>query len=159
MLKRAYFRLTNQKSSSIITRLFGSISNRRDALNDKELKALRKKLEEFRERISHGLNTLENETLNKSQRDASGDLSGYSFHMADVATDNYDLEFNLDLASSEQQVLNDIDEALRKMDENTYGVCEGCNKKIKIGRLKVVPHARNCIECQTKQEKEQGFNK
>ncbi len=125
-------------------------------MNQRDLKKLRKKLIDDRERIANGLNSLEKGALNTSQRDSSGDLSGYSFHMADVATDNFDREFNLDLASNEQKTLNDIDDALKKMDENTYGICEACNCKINIERLKIVPHARMCIKC--KQE-EEGKNK
>ena len=121
-------------------------------MNQRDHKKLKKKLIDDRERIVKGLNSLESGTLNTSQRDASGDLSGYSFHMADVATDNFDREFNLDLASNEQKILNDIDNALRKIDDKSYGLCEGCGCKIKIERLMVVPHARMCIHCKQEEE-------
>lgn len=128
-------------------------------MNQKDLKAIQKKLESERERIIKGITSLEKDALNTSQRDSSGDLSGYSFHMADVATDNFDREFNLDLASNEQQLLNDISVALRKIKEGDFGVCEVCDAKINIARLKVVPQAKMCIKCKQEEEdqKKKGF--
>ena len=118
-----------------------------------ELDQFRKLLETARKKIVGDLAHLEKDSLNTSQRDASGDLSGYSLHIADMATDNFDREFNLDLASSEQQLLNQIDEALHKMDEGRYGVCETCSKPIVQKRLLAVPYARFCIKCQSEEEK------
>ena len=118
-----------------------------------DLDHFRKLLEAARKKIVGDLNHLEKDSLNLSQRDASGDLSGYSLHMADMATDNFDREFNLDLASSEQQILNQIDEALLKIDEGRFGVCEVCAKPIAQKRLMAVPYARSCIKCQSEEEK------
>ncbi len=109
---------------------------------------------ETRLKIAGDLRHLEGDTLNTSQRDASGDLSGYSLHMADMATDNFDREFNLGLASNEQQRLNMIDVALHKIKEGTYGLCENCNKPIPQKRLLAMPHASLCIKCQELEEKQ-----
>jgi DnaK suppressor protein len=122
-------------------------------LKKQELDKYRKLLQEVRVRIAEGLEHLEEGTLNKSQRDASGDLSGYSLHMADAATDSFDLEFNLGLASNEQQLLNLIDDAIRRVDDGTYGVCESCVKPIPQKRLMAMPHARLCIKCKEEEEK------
>ena len=73
--------------------------------------------------------------------------------MADMATDNYDREFALNLADNEQKVIHRIDAAIEKIDSNTFGVCELCAKKIAKARLKVVPYAELCVPCQEKQEK------
>jgi RNA polymerase-binding protein DksA len=73
--------------------------------------------------------------------------------MADMATDNFDREFNLGLASSEQDLLNQIDEALRRIEEGNYGICEVCSKPIAQKRLLAVPYARFCIKCQSEEEK------
>ena len=123
------------------------------SLDKKDLDRFKKILQEIRKKIAGDLQHLEGDTLNKSQRDAAGDLSGYSFHMADMATDNFDCEFNLGLASNEQQVLNMIDAALRKIDEGTYGDCENCSKPIPQKRLIAMPHAPLCIKCQEIEEK------
>lgn len=122
-------------------------------LKKNDLAHFRKLLEVSRKKIVGDLAHLEKDTLNLSQRDASGDLSGYSLHMADMATDNFDREFNLGLASSEQQILNQIDEALRKIDEGRFGICEVCSKPISQRRLLAVPYARFCIKCQSEEEK------
>lgn len=122
-------------------------------LKKSELDRFKKLLEVSRKKISGDLAHLEKDSLNTSQRDASGDLSGYSLHMADMATDNFDREFNLGLASSEQQILNKIDEALRKIEEGKFGVCEVCSKPISQKRLLAVPYAKFCIKCQSEEEK------
>lgn len=112
-----------------------------------------KLLETMRKKIVGDLTHLEKDSLNLSQRDASGDLSGYSFHIADMATDNFDREFNLDLASNEQELLNHIDDALRKIREGQFGICETCSKPIAQKRLMAVPYTRFCIKCQAEEEK------
>ena len=117
-------------------------------MNKQELEKFKDQLRVERQRIVSGIDHIERETLNKSQRDASGDLSGYSYHIADQATDNYDTEFSLDLASAEQQRLNEIEAAIKRVDEGVYGVCEECSKAISMKRLKAVPYARLCIKCQ-----------
>lgn len=119
----------------------------------KDLQRFKKVLLETRKKIAGDLEHLEGESLKKSARDASGDLSGYSFHMADMATDNFDREFTLGLASNEQKHLNLIDAALRKIEEGTYGSCETCEKPIPQKRLLAVPHTSLCIKCQELEEK------
>jgi len=119
----------------------------------KDLGKFKTLLEELRQKIAGNLEHIEGDTLNKSQRDASGDLSGYSFHMADMATDNFDREFNLGLASTEQNILNMIDNALRRIKDGTYGTCETCTKPIPQKRLLAMPYAAMCIECQENEEK------
>ena len=122
-------------------------------MDKEELNKLKSQLEAERAKIADGLNHIERDNLNRSQRDAAGDLSGYSFHMADMATDNFDREFSLDIASNEQGMLNRIDEALKKIQEGTYGVCENCEKPISSKRLKAVPSAKLCIKCKEEEEK------
>ena len=125
-------------------------------MTKKDLDKYKTILLKIRGKIAGDLQHLEGDSLNTNQRDSSGDLSGYSFHMADMASDNFEREFTLGLASNEQQILNMIDVALRKIDEGTYGVCEDCNKEIPQKRLMAVPHAPLCIKCQESQEKEKG---
>jgi RNA polymerase-binding transcription factor DksA len=91
--------------------------------------------------------------LRKSQKDASGDISGYSYHMADVATDTYDREFSLGLASSEQEALYEIEDALKRIEDGSFGLCEDCHRIITKIRLKAVPYARLCLKCQEAKEK------
>ena len=103
--------------------------------------------------LSKGIEHIANDALKTSQRDAAGDLSAYSLHMADMATDNYDREFALNLADNEQKIVNRIDAALEKIETGTYGNCDVCSKKISKVRLKAVPYAELCVPCQEAQEK------
>ena|SRR3989338_7870375 len=117
-----------------------------------EKEKYRKLLLALKDRIMSGMEHIEKDTLSTSQRDASGDLSSFTYHMADMATDTYDRDFSLNLATKEQRVLYEIDEALRRLKEDAYGDCESCSKPISKQRLKAVPYARHCIKCQAKQE-------
>ncbi len=87
-----------------------------------------------------------------SGNDRGGDVSGHALHMADVATDMYDREFTLGLASNDRELLYEVDEALGRIYDGTYGVCAECKKPIPATRLKAMPHARTCIKCQEKLE-------
>jgi len=120
----------------------------------KDLAIFKHKLLLIQAKITGDVSHLEKDAL-MNTRDASGDLSGYSFHMADVATDNYDQELNLGLASSEQGILNLIDDALKRLDEGTYGYSTKSGKPITKKRLMAVPYAELTIEEQEEEEKNQ----
>jgi len=122
-------------------------------MGKRDLKAYKKLLLVERERIAGEIQHITNDNLKKSQKDASGDISGYTYHMADVATDSYDREFSLGIASSEVDVLYDIGEALKRIEDGIYGTCLACEKAITKKRLKAVPHTKYCIKCQSKEEK------
>ena len=87
-----------------------------------------------------------------SGNDRGGDVSGHALHMADVATDMYDREFTLSLASNDRELLYSIDEALARIQDGTFGVCVECKKIIPAMRLKAIPHASTCMKCQEKIE-------
>lgn len=120
----------------------------------KEAKQYRMSLLKLKERITEDIKHISEDALKKSQKDASGDMSGYTLHLADVATDAYDREFSLGLASNDRDVLIQIDDALKRIEEGTYGSCEQCKKAIAKIRLKALPFARLCLKCQKDQEKE-----
>ena len=121
-------------------------------MNKRETTKFKKQLLEKREEMAGDINSIAKENM-KSIKEASGDLSGYSFHMADMASDSYDREFSLNIASGEQEIIYEIDEALKRIKEGKYGKCESCGKKIPVRRLKAVPYAKHCIQCQSKEEK------
>jgi len=121
------------------------------ALSKEQLKRFRQLLITEREKFLSELKSIVQES-SKSPRDASGDLSGYTVHMADMAADTYDREMNVHIASSEQEVLYQIDDALKRIDDGTFGICEQCNKAVSLSRLKAVPYASLCIECQRAKE-------
>jgi len=125
----------------------------KNKFNKKALNEFKKILIKRKEQINEEINHISSDTLMQSQKDASGDISGYSYHMADVATDNYDREFSLGLASNERDILYEIDAALEKIKDGTFGLCEECEKPISKTRLKAVPYAKLCIKCQKAREK------
>jgi RNA polymerase-binding protein DksA len=123
-------------------------------LNKEQTEKIRKLLLDLRDHLIDGVNFLANENLKRSNRDASGELSGYSLHMADAGTDNFDREFALSLVSSEQEALYEIAEALKRLEAGEYGRCEMCEKPIVIERLEAVPFTRLCVHCQSQTERD-----
>ena len=99
-----------------------------------------------RKEILKNVSEIEGETLRKSRLDASGDLSSMPIHMADLGTDNFQQEFSLGLMDSERRLLLEIDDALNRIENKTYGICEGTGKPISKARLEAQPWARHCVE-------------
>ena len=85
-------------------------------------------------------------------RESTGDISSYSYHMADQGTDAMERELAFMFASKSGRLVYHIDEALRRLKEGEYGKCVRCGKPISSARLKAVPHARMCIECKSAEE-------
>ena len=112
-----------------------------------------KLLIELREHVQDELALHTSETLKKSSKDNSGDLSGYGNHQADAGTDNFDRDFALGLLSNEQDALNEIEEAIIRIQNGTYGVCEETGKPINKERLTAVPFAKYSLEGQKQFEK------
>ena len=112
-------------------------------LSRKELDDYRQVLLQKRQTLLGDLSGMEQQT---SSQGASGNLSSMPTHMADVGTDNFEQEFTLGLLESEQQLLREIDEALRRIDERTYGVCLGTGNPIPKARLLAKPWAKYTVE-------------
>jgi len=125
----------------------------RKKLNKKDLGVYKKLLQKRKAEVLDAIDHASEETMKKSQKDASGDISGYTYHMADVATDTYDREFSLSLVSSERKILFELGTALKKIEDGSYGICEDCQSPIARSRLKAIPYARLCVKCQEKREK------
>lgn len=121
--------------------------------NKKELGEFKKLILKRKEETLDNINHISDDTLKKSLKDASGDISGYAYHMADMATDTYDREFSLGIASNERELLYVLEDALKKIDEGNFGICEECDSVITKTRLKAIPYARFCVKCQAKMEK------
>ena len=102
-----------------------------------------------RTEILEDVSCMENEALRKPR----SDLSRMPIHMADLGTDNYEIEYILGLMDSERKLIVEIDEALQRIEDGTYGICEGCNEPIPKERLKAIPWARYCITCSSLLEK------
>ena len=124
-----------------------------EGVTEKDLKELEKRLLEERRKIMKDMGHLENTVLKVNQRDSSGDLSGYSFHMADAGTDAMEREKAFLFASAEGRLLMEVNDALRRLYNGDYGVCEICEKPISRARLEAMPYVRLCVSCKEKEEK------
>ncbi|MBU0630225.1 MAG: TraR/DksA C4-type zinc finger protein [Candidatus Margulisbacteria bacterium] len=120
-----------------------------------ELKKYEQLLLAKRKEMLDGIEDLRKEST-KTIKDATGELSSHTYHMADLGTDAQEREKKFQLASKSGRLVYHIDEALRRIKEGTYGKCTECGKEIKAARLLAVPHARLCIDCKEKEEKEKA---
>jgi DnaK suppressor protein len=119
----------------------------------KELLEFKKLILKKKSELIDQINHISEDTLKKSPKEASGDISSYTYHMADIATDTYDREFSMSLASNDRALFYEIGDALKKIEDGTFGVCEECKNIIAKVRLKAIPYARLCLKCQEKKEK------
>lgn len=87
-----------------------------------------------------------------------GDSSAFGMHQGDAGSDAYDRDFALNLLSQEQDALYEIEEALQRVANGSYGICEMSGKPIPEARLEAIPFARLTVECQEKVEQELGRN-
>ncbi|MBI5709667.1 MAG: TraR/DksA C4-type zinc finger protein [Candidatus Eisenbacteria bacterium] len=122
-------------------------------MTEKDLKEFEDRLLAERKRIVKEMGHLESTVLKVNPRDSAGDLSGYSFHMADAGTDAYEREKAFLFASSEGRLLMEIDDALRRLYRGEYGSCESCGKPISRARLEAMPATRMCVACKEKEER------
>lgn len=101
---------------------------------------------EKRAQLLGDVGTLQDEALRGSRREVAGDLSSMPVHMADLGSDNYELEFTLGLIEGERAVVHEIDEALERIRKGTYGICLATGKPIGKARLKAKPWAKYSYE-------------
>ncbi len=110
-------------------------------------------LVELRNHVKQGLSMHAEETLKRSTKDDTGDLSGYSQHMADAGTDTFDRDFALSMVSNEQEALHEIEAAIERIFKGTYGICEMTGKQIRDERLMAVPFTRYSMKTQEQLER------
>lgn len=117
------------------------------ALKKSEVAKYKKRLEELRAQITHSLkgSTAEVKTPDEA--------TGYSQHQADQGTDDFDRTISLEVTSREYGILRQIDRALEKISENSYGVCDITGEDIPVPRLDAVPYATMTVKAQEQLEK------
>lgn len=116
-------------------------------LKKSDIAKFKKKLEELRAQLTH---TLKGSTAEVKTPD---EATGYSQHQADQGTDDFDRTISLEVTSREYHILRQIERALEKIDENTYGVCDITGEDIPIARLEAVPYATMTVKAQEQLEK------
>ena len=104
------------------------------------------RLLELREQLMRQMNGL--------AKESAQEMAGYSLHMADSGTDNFDRDFALSLLSSDQDAIYEIEEALKRIERNTYGICELTGKSIPKSRLEAIPWTRFTVQAQGQLERE-----
>jgi RNA polymerase-binding protein DksA len=92
-------------------------------------------------------------TWSKTIRDSVGDISAYATHIADLGTDSNEREKESYMLERELKNLKNLDKALKRIYDNSYGICQLCGKEISEERLHAVPYAEFCIECQRNEER------
>jgi DnaK suppressor protein len=107
---------------------------------------------EERSRISAALDNLHEETAGTLYDDA-GEETAYDNHLGDTATETYDRELDYTLEENSEHLLGEIDAALKRIDEGTYGICTNCGEQIPAERLEARPWATLCIDCQRDRER------
>jgi DnaK suppressor protein len=116
------------------------------------LRKQKSKLLQLRDTLLDSMMGVSRDTL-RSRAEGS-EASAFGMHQADAGSDAYDRDFALSLLSQEQDALYEIEEALKRVDAGTYGVCEMSGKPIPHARLEAIPFARFTVECQTQIEKQ-----
>ena len=125
-------------------------------LSPKMKKHYREMLLKLRESHQDQLNIHRDDALTNRK---SGPSAGMATHMADLGSDNFQHDFELGLLSDEGTVIEMIDEALTRLDENEYGICIECGQEISPARLEVKPYARFCLECKSRKEAHEGMRR
>jgi RNA polymerase-binding transcription factor DksA len=117
-------------------------------------KKQRSRLLDLKDSLVDSMNGMAEDTLRA--RAEGSEASAFGMHQADAGSDAYDRDFALSLLSKEQDALYEIDEALKRIDNGNYGICEMSGKPIPQARLEALPFARFTIECQAEYEREVG---
>ena len=125
-----------------------------DRLDAKKLDFFKKLLLRMKAQINGDIRSMADES--EGDQSDKGDVSGHAMHMADVATDMYDREFNLSLASNDREMLQKIEAALLRINKGTFGLCLKTGKRIPEARLKAVPYAEYCLEVQEEMDRKGG---
>lgn len=121
-------------------------------MNKRELARFRKLIEDERQLVREKLGALGEEISDRTASQGGGGRA-YSNHMADIGSDAMDQEQAFLHASKGSDYLRLLDEALQRIDDGTYGICEECGGKIPLKRLEAYLSATLCINCKSRQEK------
>ena len=122
-------------------------------LTKKELNELKKRLTEEREQLQRHAAGIEESSFGGGQSDMTGELSSFDEEYADAGTETFERERDLSLSNNIRDLTDQIDRALGRIEEGTYGLCERCGKPIEKARLKVLPYATLCIKDKQAEER------
>jgi RNA polymerase-binding protein DksA len=121
-------------------------------MNKADSKQYKERLLAMRDRLRGDVGQMTNAVLAEPPMFANGASAAMPIHMADIATDNFDREFTLSLMESTDQTLDQIEEALERIEDGVYGVCRACEGKIPKVRLNAIPYTVLCVSCAARHE-------
>ena len=119
-------------------------------MNNAQIETYRRMLLALRGRLKGDVSHLADEALRTGGGEASGSLSNAPIHMADLGSDAFEKDFTFTLLQNEEAQLGEIDAALVRIHQGTFGLCEECGKSIPKPRLDALPFTRHCVECARK---------
>ncbi len=121
-------------------------------MNKKDTEHFKQLLLKKRKELTDQMDFIKEVEMETTLKEATGDHSSYSFHMADQGTDAAEREKNFYYAQRDGRLLYHIEQALERIEKGEFGLCIGCGKSIHHDRLEAVPHARLCIKCKSGEE-------
>lgn len=121
--------------------------------------AARRRLEDERERLAGLRTAFDGDGLDQSENDSISELSDIAQHQADIGTETFEREKDLSILEQVEAELSDVEDALRRLDDGSYGSCAACGQPIGEERLAAMPAARFCIADQALAEREAGFHR
>lgn len=123
-------------------------------LTRNQLEAFHSELVRMMKRLGADLGGLRDEALQATGGEASGGLSNVPLHMGDLGSRQAEENLTITLVGTEEQLLEDIDAALTRIEQGTYGACEECQAEIPLERLEALPYTRYCVKCAQDMENE-----
>jgi RNA polymerase-binding transcription factor DksA len=116
-------------------------------ISEAEARAYRERLLALIGRLDRDRSQLKNEALRATGGEASGGLSDVPLHLGDLGSNSFEEEVTLGLLENEEQLIEEINAALDRLDKGVYGRCESCGQELPKGRLQALPYARHCVAC------------
>lgn len=116
------------------------------------LRTVKKKLLAEQERLEAELHEIVERTAKAGDFERISELSSYDDHPADLASETFEREKDLALESNIQNLLEKVNNAIEKIDEGTYGICDSCGVEINQNRMEALPWAALCVNCQDRLE-------
>ncbi len=122
-------------------------------MDQKQLEHIKEIILKKREEVQKNLDYLRSTILDSTTKEATGDHSSYSYHMADLGTDNMEREKAFMFAARDEKYLKQLNDALERIKNGTYGICRVCGHEISIKRLEAVPTTTICFDCKVKEQR------
>jgi RNA polymerase-binding protein DksA len=124
-------------------------------MTDQELQHYKKKLLEKLVGLKQSIQDMGESVLERSRMDATGDITNIPTHIADISADSFWQDLTLGLIENKERVIKNIESALERIENGSYGICENCNEEISKKRLDHVPYTKLCINCKMEDERKQ----